>query len=150
MLLKLLFFLYYINTNFPCGPFFTFWASVINVPRFTLLSGSNSSITLWKTWSLNQTTYMGVDLYKHSLIGSMLGRPKWNELHSLRRSAYGAHTQLNIIMCYIWICCSKVINSHSQSYTSISIYFWVLSPFLIGRMFVREPSWKYSANLVGS
>ena len=25
-----------------------------------------------------------------------------------------------------------------------------LSPFLIGQMFVREPSWKYSANLVGS
>ena len=25
-----------------------------------------------------------------------------------------------------------------------------LSPFLIGRMLVREPSWKYSANLVGS
>ena len=25
-----------------------------------------------------------------------------------------------------------------------------LSPFLIGRMFVREPSWKYLANLVGS
>ena len=25
-----------------------------------------------------------------------------------------------------------------------------LSPFLTGRMFVREPSWKYSANLVGS
>ena len=24
-----------------------------------------------------------------------------------------------------------------------------LSPFLIGRMFVREPSWKYLANLVG-
>ena len=23
------------------------------------------------------------------------------------------------------------------------------SPFLIGRMFVREPSWKYSAKLVG-
>ena len=28
--------------------------------------------------------------------------------------------------------------------------FCVLSPFLIGRMFVREPSWKYSANLAGS
>ena len=26
----------------------------------------------------------------------------------------------------------------------------MLSPFLIGRMFLREPSWKYSANLVGS
>ena len=26
----------------------------------------------------------------------------------------------------------------------------VLSPFLIGRMFLREPSWKYSAKLVGS
>ena len=26
----------------------------------------------------------------------------------------------------------------------------VLSTFLIGRMFVREPSWEYSANLVGS
>ena len=26
----------------------------------------------------------------------------------------------------------------------------VLSPFLIGRMFFREPSWEYSANLVGS
>ena len=26
----------------------------------------------------------------------------------------------------------------------------VLIPFLIGRMFVREPSWEYSANLVGS
>ena len=25
-----------------------------------------------------------------------------------------------------------------------------LSPFLIGRMFLREPSWKYSAKLVGS
>ena len=25
-----------------------------------------------------------------------------------------------------------------------------LSPFLSGRMFVREPSWKYSANLAGS
>ena len=25
-----------------------------------------------------------------------------------------------------------------------------LSPFLIGRMFLREPSWKYSATLVGS
>ena len=25
-----------------------------------------------------------------------------------------------------------------------------LSPFLIGRMFVRKLSWKYSANLVGS
>ena len=24
------------------------------------------------------------------------------------------------------------------------------SPFLIGRMFVREPSWKYSAKLIGS
>ena len=24
------------------------------------------------------------------------------------------------------------------------------SPFLIGRMFVREPSWEYSANLAGS
>ena len=27
---------------------------------------------------------------------------------------------------------------------------WALSPFLIGQMFVREPSWKYSAKLVGS
>ena len=26
----------------------------------------------------------------------------------------------------------------------------VLGPFLIGRMFLREPSWKYSAKLVGS
>ena len=26
----------------------------------------------------------------------------------------------------------------------------LLSPFLTGRMFLREPSWKYSANLVGS
>ena len=26
----------------------------------------------------------------------------------------------------------------------------VLSPVLIGRMFLREPSWKYSAKLVGS
>ena len=25
-----------------------------------------------------------------------------------------------------------------------------LSPFLTGRMFVREPSWEYSANLAGS
>ena len=25
-----------------------------------------------------------------------------------------------------------------------------LKPVLTGRMFVREPSWKYSANLVGS
>ena len=25
-----------------------------------------------------------------------------------------------------------------------------LCPFLIGRMFLREPSWKYSAKLVGS
>ena len=25
-----------------------------------------------------------------------------------------------------------------------------LSPFLIGQMFVCEPSWEYSANLVGS
>ena len=25
-----------------------------------------------------------------------------------------------------------------------------LSPFLTGRMFLREPSWKYSAKLVGS
>ena len=25
-----------------------------------------------------------------------------------------------------------------------------LSPFLTGRMFVREPSWKYLANLAGS
>ena len=25
-----------------------------------------------------------------------------------------------------------------------------LSPFLIGRMFLQEPSWKYSAKLVGS
>ena len=25
-----------------------------------------------------------------------------------------------------------------------------LSPFLIGRMFLREPSWKYSAKLFGS
>ena len=24
------------------------------------------------------------------------------------------------------------------------------SPFLIGRMFLREPRWKYSAKLVGS
>ena len=30
-------------------------------------------------------------------------------------------------------------------------WFWSsLSPFLIGRMFVREPSWEYSVNLVGS
>ena len=28
--------------------------------------------------------------------------------------------------------------------------FACLSPFLIGRMFLREPSWKYSAKLVGS
>ena len=27
---------------------------------------------------------------------------------------------------------------------------WPLSPFLIGRMFLREPSWKYSAKLAGS
>ena len=25
-----------------------------------------------------------------------------------------------------------------------------LKPFFIGRMFLREPSWKYSANLVAS
>ena len=25
-----------------------------------------------------------------------------------------------------------------------------ISPFLIGLMFLREPSWKYSAKLVGS
>ena len=25
-----------------------------------------------------------------------------------------------------------------------------LSPFLIGHMFLREPSWKYSAKLAGS
>ena len=30
------------------------------------------------------------------------------------------------------------------------LWFCTISPFLIGRMFVREPSWKYSANLVGS
>ena len=29
-------------------------------------------------------------------------------------------------------------------------FFYVLSPFLIGRMFLREASWKYSAMLVGS
>ena len=26
----------------------------------------------------------------------------------------------------------------------------LFSPFLTGRMFVREPGWEYSANLVGS
>ena len=30
------------------------------------------------------------------------------------------------------------------------VSFWMLSPFLIGRMFLREPSWKYSAKLFGS
>ena len=53
MLRKGSLFPYYINTNFPCGPFFTYCTSVINVPRFTQLSGSNSLITLWKIGSLN-------------------------------------------------------------------------------------------------
>ena len=34
-------------------------------------------------------------------------------------------------------------------HVACSLY-WVLSPYLIGRMFLREPSWKYSAKLVGS
>ena len=38
-------------------------------------------------------------------------------------------------------------NGHRQPPCSVYIN-W--SPFLIGGMFVREPSWKYSANLVGS
>ena len=33
---------------------------------------------------------------------------------------------------------------------SLLLLSFVLSSFLTGRMFVREPSWKYSANLVGS
>ena len=30
------------------------------------------------------------------------------------------------------------------------VWMGLLSPFLIGRMFLREPSWKYSVKLVGS
>ena len=30
------------------------------------------------------------------------------------------------------------------------VSFTTLSPFLTGRMFLREPSWKYSAKLAGS
>ena len=41
--------------------------------------------------------------------------------------------------------CDKGFFSHSQFSVQT-----LLSPFLIGRTFVREPSWKYSAKLVGS
>ena len=33
---------------------------------------------------------------------------------------------------------------------NVSSHERAVSPFLIGRMFLREPSWKYSANLFGS
>ena len=41
------------------------------------------------------------------------------------------------ILISLWLCCSVLLVC-------------ALSPFLIGRMFLREDSWKYSANLVGS
>ena len=41
---------------------------------------------------------------------------------------------------------NKTVNSCEPAWSSGK----VLSPFLIGRMFLREPSWKYSAKLVGS
>ena len=37
---------------------------------------------------------------------------------------------------------------HHSSTTAVFSY--AISPFLTGRMFVREPSWKYSAKLGGS
>ena len=47
----------------------------------------------------------------------------------------------------------KLLDSLELLYSNIlHLGGWVsvLSPFLIGRMFLREPSWKYSAKLVGS
>ena len=40
--------------------------------------------------------------------------------------------------------------NYTYRYTVTTRMILALIPFLIGRMFVREPSWKYSANLVGS
>ena len=39
----------------------------------------------------------------------------------------------------------NLVSNSSSLYPAAS-----LSPFLIGRIFLREPSWKYSAKLVGS
>ena len=47
-------------------------------------------------------------------------------------------------------CRSKKTNVSRLSPSPQPLRFAVESPFLIGRMFVLEPSWKYSANLVGS
>ena len=50
--------------------------------------------------------------------------------------------------------CLLRIQQHSATRQLVdlfkNIFFIALSPFLIRRMFVREPSWEYSANLVGS
>ena len=41
-------------------------------------------------------------------------------------------------------------HSYFLSFSLSTFFLSLLNPFLIGRMFVREPSWKYSANVVGS
>ena len=58
---------------------------------------------------------------------------------------------------FLIIFCQQIKQTHvcfsspSQFRNHRCVLTWpVLSPFLIGRMFVREPSWKCSANLVGS
>ena len=59
---------------------------------------------------------------------------------------------LSLSVCLVTLCPSTVVETAIARCTSR----WAmarghaLSPFLIGRMFLREPSWKYSAKLVGS
>ena len=60
------------------------------------------------------------------------------------------HNMLHYAVHYIAIVASRPPISFQDSASSVSYVASVLSPFLIGRMFLREPSWKYSAKLAGS
>ena len=48
---------------------------------------------------------------------------------------------------YVCVCVCVCVCSGERKGT---YFISELSPFLIGRMFLREPRWKYSAKLVGS
>ena len=88
-----------------------------------------------------QTNEMGITLHFRSIRGSVLSSKPCLFLH--KPSIWHTmdwvwfNTQMFVI-CLVWLQ-QLCINVHAP-----------LSPFLTGRMFVREPSWKYSANLVGS
>ena len=73
-----------------------------------------------------------------------------NGKHSAETSlawARGTRRHNNDVSGHRVSCTRHVFSRRASRCSAVSVS--TLSPFLIGRMFLREPSWKYSANLFG-